>query len=77
MPFSNSGGLMKCFPPTAFVVGSLCFVFIAIPAYGYTDPNAVGLLSPLLITAGACLTFHRRSPGDAVIRLSRRLRSDV
>ena len=70
---------MKCFRsfPAAFILGCFCIVFITIPAYGYTDPNAVGLLSPLLITAGACLTFRRRGPGDAVIRLSRRLRSDV
>ncbi len=67
----------------AFLVCCLCFVFITIPAYGYTDPNTVGLLSqiltPLLITAGACLTFLRESIGDALAGLSRRFRrrSDV
>jgi hypothetical protein len=69
--------------PTVFVVGSLCLVFLTIPAYGYTDPNTVGLISqiltPLLITAGACLTFLRKSVGSAISGLSRRLRrrSDV
>ncbi len=69
--------------PTAFLVGCLCVVFVTIPAYGYTDPNTVGLISqiltPLLITAGACLTFLRKSVGAALSGLSRRLRrrSDV
>ena len=39
--------------PTAFVVCTLCLVFITTPAYAYIDPNAVGLasqiLTPLLI----------------------------
>ena len=71
---------MKCRRnfPTAVVLSCLCFVFITIPAYGYTDPNTVGLLSqiltPLLITVGACLTFLRKSLGDAIASLSRRLR---
>jgi hypothetical protein len=64
--------------PTAFAVGCLCLIFITIPAYGYTDPNTVGLLSqiltPLLITAGACLTFLRKSIVDVFVGLSRRLR---
>jgi hypothetical protein len=64
--------------PAIFVVGCLCLVFVTIPAYGYTDPNTVGLISqiltPLLITAGACLTFLRKSIGDALAGLSRRLR---
>ncbi len=69
--------------PTACWVGCLCVVFVTIPAYGYTDPNTVGLISqiltPLLITAGACLTFLRKSVGAALSGLSRRLRrrSDV
>lgn len=56
---------------------------MTIPAYGYTDPNTVGLLSqvltPLLITAGACLTFLRKSIVDAFTGISRRFRrrSDV
>jgi hypothetical protein len=71
---------MKCFRsfPAAFILGCFCIVFITIPAYGYTDPNTVGLLpqilTPLLITAGACLTFLRKSMGDAIARISRRLR---
>jgi hypothetical protein len=64
--------------PTAFVLGCSCLVFLTIPAYGYTDPNTVGLISqiltPLLITVGACLTFLRKSLGDALAGLSRRLR---
>ena len=69
--------------PTVVVLSCLCFVLITMPAYGYTDPNTVGLLSqiltPLLITAGACLTFLRKSIIDAFTGLSRRLRrrSDV
>ena len=69
--------------PRAFVVGCLGLVFITIPAYVYTDPNTVGLISqiltPLLITAGACLTFLRKSVGAAIAGLSRRLcrRSDA
>jgi len=69
--------------PIAVVVGCLCLVFVAVPAYGYTDPNTVGLLSqiltPLLITAGACLTFLRKSIVDAFTGISRRFRrrSDV
>jgi hypothetical protein len=69
--------------PIVFVAGCLCLVFITMPAYGYTDPNTVGLLSqiltPLLITAGACVTFLRKSIVDAFAALSRRFRrrSDV
>ncbi len=69
--------------PVFVLVGCLCFVFMTIPAYGYTDPNTVGLLSqvltPLLITAGACLTFLRKSIVDAFTGISRRFRrrSDV
>jgi hypothetical protein len=68
---------------TIFAVGCLCLVFLTIPAYGYTDPNTVGLLSqiltPLLITAGACLTFLRKSIVDAFAGIARRFRrrSDV
>jgi hypothetical protein len=64
--------------PAASVMGCLCLVSITIPAYGYTDPNTVGLLSqiltPLLITAGACLTFLRKGIGDALAGLRRRFR---
>jgi hypothetical protein len=52
------------FPATLAVV-FLCLVFVTVPAYGYADPNTVGLISqiltPLLITAGACATFLRKS----------------
>ena len=71
---------MKCRRnfPTAVVLACLCFMFITIPAYGYTDPNTVGLLSqiltPLLITAGACITFLRKSIVGVIAGLSRRLR---
>jgi hypothetical protein len=77
--FRTLGVLMKSprkFPVLLLVC--LCIVFMTIPAYGYTDPNTVGLLSqiltPLLITAGACLTFLRKSIGDAIAGISRRLR---
>ena len=69
--------------PIVFVLGCLCLIFLTIPAYGYTDPNTVGLLSqiltPLLITAGACLTFLRKSIVDAFAGIARRFRrrSDV
>ena|SRR5436190_14532813 len=76
----RSGGLMRYFPkfPTFLVVGCLCLVFITIPAYGYTDPNTIGLISqvltPLLITAAAGFAFLRKRVSDAVTELSRRLR---
>jgi hypothetical protein len=69
--------------PIAFALGCLCLVLMTMPAYGYTDPNTVGLLSqiltPLLITAGACLTFLRKSIVDVFSGISRRFRrrSDV
>lgn len=56
----------------------LCFAIITVPAYGYADPNTVGLLSqvltPLLITAGACVTFLRKSIMNAASGLWQRLR---
>jgi hypothetical protein len=63
----------------AFLVCSLCFVFITIPAYGYADPNTVGLISqiftpPLLLALGAGVTFRRKYVGAALAGLSRRLR---
>ena len=49
----------------ALVVAVSCFVLLAVPAYGYADPNTVGLvyqiLTPILLTAGACFTFLRKS----------------
>jgi hypothetical protein len=60
------------------VVCFLCFVFTTIPAYGYADPNTVGLISqiltPLLIIAGASVTFLRQRIVSALSGLSRRLR---
>ena len=65
--------------PATFVVCCLCLVSIAIPAYGYVDPNAAGLVSqiltPLLIFAAAGLTFLRKQVGSALTGLSRRLRN--
>jgi len=61
----------------AIIVG-LCFVLMTVPAYGYADPNTVGLLSqvltPLLITAGACVTFLRKSIASAFSGLWQRVR---
>jgi hypothetical protein len=57
---------------------SLSFILITIPAYGYTDPNTVGLISqiltPLVITAGATLTFLRKRIVTALSGLMQRLR---
>lgn len=62
--------------PTAIILGGL--ILITVPAYAYADPNTVGLLSqvltPLLITAGACATFLRKSIGHALSGLWQRLR---
>lgn len=64
--------------PTVFVVSALCLVFVATPAYAYTDPNAVGLasqiLTPVLIAVSAGLTFLRKQIGAALGTLTRRLR---
>jgi len=60
------------------IFGFACLLLITVPAYGYADPNTVGLLSqvltPLLITAGACLTFLRKSIVNACSGLWQRLR---
>jgi len=54
----------------------LCFHYDT--AYGYTDPNTVGLISqiltPLVITAGATLTFLRKRIATALSGLMQRLR---
>lgn len=64
--------------PTTLIVGGLCFVFLAVPAYGYADPNTVGMvyqiLTPLLLAVGACLTFLRRSLASFFGRLRAILR---
>jgi len=56
----------------------LCFVFLTIPAYGYVDPNAAGLISqiltPLLIAGAASVTFLRKRIADAFSGLWERLR---
>ena len=66
----------KFFAVVIFVF--LGFALITVPAYGYADPNTVGLLSqiltPLLITAGACVTFLRKSIMNAFSGLWQRLR---
>ena len=57
------------------LVGSAC---ITAPAYAYADPNPVGLISqvltPLLITVGACVTFFRNSLLLVFGRMWRRVR---
>jgi hypothetical protein len=54
-----------------------CLGFVAIPAYGYVDPNATGLISqiltPLLIAA-ASATFLRKRVGAVLAALRKRLR---
>jgi hypothetical protein len=71
---------MKCSRkfPLALAVCLLGVVFLAIPAHAYVDPNAAGLLSqvltPLLIAAGASLTFFRKRVGDVLSGVFRRLR---
>jgi len=64
--------------PIAILACLLCLVLLTVPAYGYADPNTVGLLSqvltPLLITAGACATFLRKSIANAFSGMWQRLR---
>jgi hypothetical protein len=64
--------------PAAVVVGCLGLLLITVPAYGYADPNTIGLLSqmvtPLLIIAGACATFLRKGIANVFGRVFRRLR---
>jgi len=61
-----------------FAVCAMSFILITIPAYGYTDPNTVGLISqiltPLVITAGATLTFLRKRIATALSGFVQRLR---
>ena len=63
---------------TAFVFCCLFVSLIAIPAYGYIDPNAAGLasqiLTPLLIAAAAAFTFFRKQVRAVYDGMSRRLR---
>ena len=55
-----------------------CLGVIAIPAYGYVDPNATGLISqiltPLLIAADASATFLRKRVGAVLSAVRERLR---
>ena len=64
--------------PTAVVIVCLGLVLTTVPAYGYADPNTIGLLSqvltPLLIMAGACATFLRRGISNVFGRVFRRQR---
>jgi len=65
----------------ALVVAVSCFVLLAVPAYGYADPNTVGLvyqiLTPLLLTVGACVTFLRRTLAAIFSRFWRRVRGQA
>ena len=69
-----------CSVPTRWGMCVLCalLIFVAVPAYAYTDPNAIGLasqiLTPLLIMLGAGVTFLRKQIGAAFGALTRRLR---
>jgi hypothetical protein len=64
--------------PTALLLCLFAVLFASIPAHAYVDPNAAGLLSqiltPLLIAAGASLTFFRKRVGDVVSGVLRRFR---
>jgi hypothetical protein len=68
--------------PRKFINAAILFwsflTLVAVPAQAYADPNTVGLLSqvltPLLITAGACVTFLRKSLIASIARVWRRLR---
>jgi hypothetical protein len=59
-------------------VCTLFLLFMTLPAYGYTDPNTISLISqtltPLLITAAAGFTFLRKRVLDVFSGLSRLLR---
>jgi hypothetical protein len=61
-----------------FLLCCACIFFLSLPAYGYIDPNAAGLVSqiltPLLVIAGAAVTFFRKQVGALFSGLSRRLR---
>jgi len=63
---------------SAYVACCVCVLFVAIPAYGYIDPNAAGLVSqiltPLLIAAAATFAFFRKQLIAVLDGLSRRLR---
>lgn len=54
-------------------LGIVYFLVPAIPAYGYVDPNATGLITqimtPLLVVAATGLTFLRKQVGSAFRRI--------
>jgi len=68
--------------PLAFAaMGLACALLIptvVVPAYGYIDPNAAGLVSqiltPLLVVLGAGVTFFRKQVGALFSGISRRIR---
>jgi hypothetical protein len=70
--------MKRCRSARPVVVACVCLISCAIPAYGYVDPNASGLISqiltPLLIAGAAGLTFLRRRVGAVVAGLVQRLR---
>jgi hypothetical protein len=65
------------FPPV-WVVCGFCLLVVTVPAYGYVDPNAAGLISqiltPLLIAGAAGVTFLRKRIVDAFSGLLQRFR---
>jgi len=64
--------------PIVLIVCVVCVLFITIPAYGYIDPNAAGLLSqiitPLIVAAAAGYAFFRKQVSAVFSSVSRRLR---
>ena len=63
---------------TTLALCCLPVLLIAIPAYGYIDPNAAGLasqiLTPLLIAGAAAFTFFRKQVRAVYDGMWRRLR---
>lgn len=55
------------------ILGVIYLLVPAIPAYGYVDPNATGLLAqimtPVLVVAATGLTFLRKQVGSAFRRI--------
>lgn len=64
--------------PAVCVLCCCCVILFTLPAYGYADPNTVGLLSqmltPLLLMGAAAFTVSRRRVGEVFSGLARRLR---
>ena len=62
----------------AVVLCCLCVVLVAIPASGYIEPNAAGLVSqiftPVIVAAAACLTFFRKRVAEGCASVSQRWR---